>query len=234
MTTQNIGSEGFKWFVGVVEDRNDPLKLGRVRVRINTVHNNQNTQQLPTNKLPWATPLAPAISSSKNQVGLAPVGPEVGSTVFGFFMDGAESQLPVYFGTMFGIPDRDTTKHDVPELAREINNLNKQPVGPEPASPYNAKYPYNKVFRSESGHVFEIDDTPNFERIHTYHRSGSYREIDANGRRVEKIVGDDFEIVLSNKTVYIRGNVSIKVDGSYSVESGGTMTFKAPRIDFNP
>ena len=27
------GQDGFVWFTGVVEDRNDPTKLGRVRVR---------------------------------------------------------------------------------------------------------------------------------------------------------------------------------------------------------
>ena len=28
-----MGRDGFIWFAGVVEDRQDPLKLGRVRVR---------------------------------------------------------------------------------------------------------------------------------------------------------------------------------------------------------
>ena len=28
-----MGMDGFIWFTGVVEDRNDPSKLGRVRVR---------------------------------------------------------------------------------------------------------------------------------------------------------------------------------------------------------
>ena len=28
-----MGLDGFVWFTGVVEDRNDPAKLGRVRVR---------------------------------------------------------------------------------------------------------------------------------------------------------------------------------------------------------
>ena len=28
-----MGLDGFIWFVGVVEDRNDPDQLGRVRVR---------------------------------------------------------------------------------------------------------------------------------------------------------------------------------------------------------
>ncbi len=217
MTTQNIGSEGFKWFFGVVEDREDPLQLGRVKIRINTVHNNENTQQLPTSSLPWAIPLVPIISSSTNQVGLAPVGPQIGSTVFGFFMDGAESQMPVYIGAMFGIPDRDVKRHDVPELARGINNLSRQIVGPEPQSAYNAKYPYNKVFRSESGHVFEIDDTPNYERTHSFHKSGTYTEIDSAGRRVNKIVGDDFEIVVKDKTVYVQGNVNIQINGNASI-----------------
>ena len=232
--TMNMGSEGFKWFFGVVEDRDDPLKLGRVRLRVNTVDNTGNTQELPTSGLPWAIPLVPIMSSSKNQVGLAPVGPEIGSTVFGFFMDGSQGQQRVYMGSLFGIPGNDAKKHDVPEQARGIDTLNKQMVGPEPESAFAAVYPYNKVFKSESGHVFEVDDTPNKERIHTYHRSGTYNEVNAEGRRVQKVVGDDYEIVIRDKTVYIKGNVNIRVDGEYTVESGGTMTFRAPKIDMNP
>jgi len=242
MTTKNIGSEGFKWFFGVVEDRDDPLKLGRVRIRINTVHNTENKQDIPTKSLPWAIPLVPIISSSMSEVGLAPVGVEVGSTVFGFFMDSAESQMPVYFGSMFGIPDRDPKLHDVPSQAREMNTINNPQLGPEPESAYKSKYPYNKVFKSESGHIFEIDDTPNHERINTRHKMGTYTEIDETGRRVDKIVGDSYEIVAKNKTVYIqgdvnievKGNVNVNVSGTYTVQSAGNMTFKAPRIDFNP
>ena len=33
ITTDFMGRDGFTWFTGVVEDRADPLKLGRVRVR---------------------------------------------------------------------------------------------------------------------------------------------------------------------------------------------------------
>ncbi|NBT09279.1 MAG: hypothetical protein EBS98_10875 [Chitinophagia bacterium] len=227
-----MSADGFRWFLGVVEDRDDPLQLGRVRIRVLTgADNTQNTQELPTANLPWAIPLLPIVSSSKNRVGLAPVGPEVGSTVFGFFMDGSAGQKRVYMGTMPGIPGNDIKLHDVPEQALGINNLNKQLEGPEPQPAFGAKYPYNKVFKSESGHVIEIDDTPSRERLHTYHRSGSYREIDAEGRRVEKVVGDDYEIVVKNKTVYIKGNVNIKVDGKYTVDAGGEITFKAPNIN---
>ena len=36
-----MGMDGFIWFTGVVEDRNDPSKLGRVRVRRRTPHGRQ-------------------------------------------------------------------------------------------------------------------------------------------------------------------------------------------------
>jgi len=225
MTTQSLGEEGFRWFIGFVEDRNDPLKQGRIKVRALNVHG--NNVETPTKDLPWANILMPGYSSSLKQVGVSATGIQVGSTVFGFFMDGNETMLPVIIGVLPG-------KDDIPQLAQGIQSINKQEVAPEPATAYRAAYPYNKVFRSESGHVMEIDDTPNHERLHTYHRSGTYTEINEAGRRVEKIVGDDFEIVLKDKTVYIKGNVNIKVDGSYTVESKGNMLFKAPRIDFNP
>ena len=45
-------------FIGVVEDRNDPNQLGRVRVRVFSVHNDDKTQ-IPTRDLPWAMVLQP-------------------------------------------------------------------------------------------------------------------------------------------------------------------------------
>ena len=48
-----IGKDGFNWFYGVVEEINDPTKLGRVKVRI-FGHHTDNLQELPTTGLPWA------------------------------------------------------------------------------------------------------------------------------------------------------------------------------------
>ena len=45
---------------------------------------------------------------------------------------------------------------------------------PRPDSLYGAVYPYNHVHLSESGHLTEVDDTPNNERLHRYHRTGTY------------------------------------------------------------
>lgn len=90
-------------------------------------------------------------------------------------------------------------------------------------------YPFNKVTETESGHVFEVDDTPGNGRIHEYHNSGSFYEIQADGTKVTKIVGDDYEIVIGGKNVSISGgcNVTIvgdcklRVDGDYYEEING-------------
>lgn len=242
MTTKNLGKENLIWFIGKVEDRDDPLMLGRVKVRIYNLHPQQLNSTVSTNDIPWAIPMVPINSASLNGVGISPVGLMVGSVVFGFFMDGNEMQLPVIWGSYNKAPERDINKSDVPPEAREKNSVPQEQFGIEPKSPYAAKYPYNKVFRSERGHVIEIDDTPNHERIRVHHKSGTYEEINEEGRRVQKIVGDDFEIIKKDKNVYIqgdlnvtvKGSVNIKVDGTYTVESSGNMLFKAPRIDWNP
>lgn len=66
---------------------------------------------------------------------------------------------------------------------------------PNPITNYASKYPFNSVVESESGHVFEVDDTLGYERIHTFHRSGTHDEMLANGDRVQKTVGDNYRIV---------------------------------------
>jgi len=84
--------------------------------------------------------------------------------------------------------------------------------------PYNSTYPYNHVYQSESGHVFEFDDTKHSERIHLYHTKGTFFEIDANGTKVEKIIGDNYEILERNDHVYVKGSGNITIDGNWNVK----------------
>ena len=98
-----MGRNGFTWFVGVVEDRQDPQKLGRVRVRCLGLHTD-NLEKLPTADLPWAHPMNPITSATISGVGQTPLGPVEGTWVVGFFSDGAESQTPIIMGTLPGVP----------------------------------------------------------------------------------------------------------------------------------
>jgi hypothetical protein len=241
MITTKAGAQGFRWFFGRVEDRDDPKKLGRVRVRAFNVHP-QKKSLVTTEDLHWAFPLLPPFSAGNQGVGISPTGIMVGSIVFGFFADGDEGQIPLVMGTLAAMPDGVEANNDLPKTAREINDVKKTQIGPEPASPYKTKYPHNKVMQTERGHVFEVDDTPGGERIHLYHRSGTYTEIDSSGQKVNKVVGNEYNIIAGNEEVYIEGNVNVRVlgnvnilvDGTYTLESKGNMTLKAPRIDLNP
>ncbi len=98
-----MGKDGFQWFVGVVEDRQDPKHLGRVRVRCLGYHT-EDLVKLPTSDLPWAHPMNPITSATVSGIGQTPLGVVEGTWVVGFFTDGPEAQQPMIMGTLPGVP----------------------------------------------------------------------------------------------------------------------------------
>ena len=98
-----MGLDGFVWFVGVVEDRNDPDEQGRVRVRCLGFHT-ENLTSLPTADLPWAHVMHPVIDPSMHGMGNSPSFLVEGSWVIGFFRDAVEKQQPIIIGTIPGNP----------------------------------------------------------------------------------------------------------------------------------
>jgi len=294
-----IGHNGFVWWIGVVEDRMDPLNLGRCRVRIKGLHSDEKTV-ISTESLPWAQPLFSVNGSSSTPSTL-----KEGDFVMGFFMDGNATQFPIIMGMFHGIPEDTPNKEkgfndprddnqlassprkvksveypdkggvkiteqdkapaypyrlDQPTTSRlsrneEIdktiikvkNDSLKEAKGPEnsklwkePESAYKAKYPYNQVISTESGHYFELDDTFGHERIHTYHRSGTYSEMRPDGSQVDKVVKDKYTVVLNDdrvsisgdctvtiegtNKVYIIGDSNLTIDGNYNIKVKGNMT----------
>jgi hypothetical protein len=101
---------------------------------------------------------------------------------------------------------------------REVQTAGRNGVTwAQPESPYNAQYPFNKVFGSESGHAMEIDDTPGSERLNWAHRSGTFDEIGPNGTKVTKIVGDGYTILDKNGYILIEGIANVHVAGNCNV-----------------
>jgi hypothetical protein len=90
----------------------------------------------------------------------------------------------------------------------------------------NAKYPTNHVFETESGHYVEFDDTVGNERIHLYHKMGTFIEIDKSGNVVIKTVGNVTNIVAGNMDIYVKGNYSVSAGGNIDVYAGGNLTEK--------
>ena len=312
-----MGRDGFTWFMGICEDRNDPKALGRIRVRCFGYHTEDLTK-LPTQDLPWSQVILPPTAQPGSLPNITP-----GQWVFGFFRDPDMLQEPMVLGVMAGInssgadtregfgdpnaesaldtqdkkykakPDfgpypilvgqPDTSRlssggllQEHPEIAKrdeeatkEVLIANDEPGDPnkwnellttdtskagEAASGTNPEtgeartpkkrrepeYPYNHVRETESGHIQEFDDTPFAERIYEKHKSGTFYEIDADGNKVTRIVGDRYEIVAgaeyvnvkgdvnltidSNCNTYIKGNWNIQVDGDVKEVIKGKMT----------
>lgn len=106
-------------------------------------------------------------------------------------------------------------KRDVPMAGRNGETWS------QPESPYAARYPYNKVFGGESGHVLEIDDTPGAERLNFAHRSGTFDEIGPDGTKVTKIVGDGYTIYENDGFILIEGQANVHVAGACNVYIAG-------------
>ena len=238
-------------YLGVVESRDDPLKLARVRVRVFDVHTD-DIEVLPTNDLPWAHVLHSGAATS--DVGDSVSGLVVGSWVVVTFLN---EQTPLIMGALHGHPiqgavqgdggfvnasgeyPRRFNESDVNRLARndatphdilafkENTRTTSVPVAlsettwNEPASAYNTVYPYNVVWESESGHIRECDDTPGAERTHEYHKAGTFTEIDANGQRVTRIVSDNYTIVAGTDYAYIAGDVNLTIGTNCNTRVAG-------------
>ena len=289
-----MGLDGFVWFTGVVENRSDPAKLGRVQVRCLGFHT-EDLNDIPTKDLPWAHVMHPVTDPSMQGMGNTPTFLVEGSWVVGFFLDANERQQPLIIGSLPGYPQNipDITKgfndpdgeypsehidhsghglneSDVSRLAREeaaeqhrtlINRRDtifksiptatkphvstvstsstKETAGsfdePKPrGTTVTGLYPFNKVYESESGHIKEIDDTPDGERLYTQHSAGTYEEIIADGTKTVKVVGDNYELIAGGSNLYVRGNINLTcsgikrelIEGDYILEVGGDFTRK--------
>ena len=87
-----------RWFIGIVEQvGGDVPQLGRVRVRIHGIHGPAN--ELPLADLPYASVMLPATEGGVSGIGRS-TGLIQGATVFGIFMDGTNSQLPLVLGSI--------------------------------------------------------------------------------------------------------------------------------------
>ena len=98
-----MGLDGFVWFVGVVENRNDPAKLGRVQVRCLGYHT-EDLVDIPSKDLPWAHVMHPVTDPSMQGLGNSPTFLVEGSWVVGFFRDANEKQQPIIMGSLPGVP----------------------------------------------------------------------------------------------------------------------------------
>jgi hypothetical protein len=106
-----IGRDGFRWWIGQVapegaqgEQINGGGWGNRRKVRIMGYHP-YNTTELPNEELPWAQCMLPTTTGTGAGNNATNVKILPGDSVFGFFMDGDNAQIPVIIGA-FGRTDQ--------------------------------------------------------------------------------------------------------------------------------
>lgn len=275
MNNYFMGQDGFNWFVGVVEDRDDPEKAGRVKVRCLGYHS-ANVQEIPKDDLPWASVMMPVTAGANSGIGFSPHFLLEGTWVVGFFRDPAK-QEPVIIGAIPGKNTTETTNFTIAASSKvggfsspkdgggfidpnskyptdlyldiaDTNLLAQESADTHPSKSVkdtldswstasgsaeqiastqaSAKYPTNHVFETESGHYVEFDDTEGNERIHLYHKMGTFIEIDSSGNVIIKTVGNVTNIVAGNMDTYVKGNYSVSAGGNIDVYAGKDLTEK--------
>lgn len=141
-----IGQEGFFWWIGVVEDRQDPEELGRVRVRCFGWHT-ENKEKIPTNALPWAHIMIPPNAP-------ASYAPKEGDMVVGFFMDGASGQSPVVMGVLPGKPSKKPNyEKGFSDPRKDLGSSPKKPDDSAEAYPkgkYLKESTFNRLSRAKA------------------------------------------------------------------------------------
>jgi len=237
-----------RWFIGVVKSVSDPLMMGRLQVRIHGIHG-EDVDQVPDENLPWAQVLTPVTEGGIKNLGNF-LGIQVDARVFGIFLDGNNSQQPLILGSLpHSIDSTSTggkemkvttnvmaqgTTSTVDEYSEfDVAKKTEKEMIDEPLQKniWKPVYPHNKVTQTSSGHVIEIDDTPDAERIHIYHKSGTFIEMQPNGDVVTQHA-NGFRSVTGNDKLYASGDVTWNIEGNITFSSLKNITFNA-KENFN-
>ena len=144
ISTNQIGADGFNWWIGQVETgrESDPKKSGRYRVRIVGVHLRYG-QKTPTEQLPWANVVMPVTTPfSDGGVTGATAELRAGNWVIGFFLDN-DKQRPIIMGSVGHTAGATVVDNDDPVAGgdgpRNFTTVTSSEVKPSAHLPQNAQ-----------------------------------------------------------------------------------------------
>lgn len=243
-----MGESGFYHFFGVVEGRDDPLKSGRLQVRIYGDHTDDLTA-LPTNELPWAQIVVPLTGHTNTMPSVRD-----GQLVFGYYADGIEKQVPIILGQVPTIKDACLDEEGIKEKGfqdqRETQETKRPdgtqtPTGIDTAgsNPDNYKESAHFKKREETKHISSINSytepTSTYNAKYPYNKaieteSGHVIEYDdspgaerimiqhRSGAYVEMIAdGTVLYKAVGNRHDIVNGSATTSVSGSTNTLVGG-------------
>ena len=195
MREDDFIGQKFYWFTGEVKDIADPESFNRVRVFCHGYHPDELREKNNKEHLPWATVMMPTTSAGIQDVG-ANHHLEEGSWVVGFFRDGASAQDPIVMGSI-------TTSTTVGN--NQIYDL------------HSSASTTNKIYRSNAGHLIELENESGNETIQVTHAKGAKITIDADNNLTIDVKEGDTSITTG-------GDTKIKTIGKTNIDSDEEIT----------
>lgn len=120
--------DNVRWFIGTVLNvYDDPRQEGRVQIMIHGIHSDDETD-IPSGDYPWAQVLLPTTEGGSSGIGQGP-GLLESAKVFGIFLDGKESQMPLVLGSLVhtgfitagGVRDASLKSSGITEASSPVN-----------------------------------------------------------------------------------------------------------------
>ncbi len=200
-----VGLDSFIWWIGVVEDRQDPMKLGRCRVRIFGIHTESLTE-IPSEDLPWAS-----VVHSLNSHTFAT--PKETDVVMGFFADGRNGQVPIIMGI---IPGYETNEKNTGSGFHDLRSQDTIKSAP--------KYPVARTYKTDGTGIHLVEaNTANSEVVESLRYP---RDEDLNKNTITG---------LSRGVLRPTDVMQSRQDKPYPiVGTAGDQTFKEPPPAFSP
>ena len=177
--SQFYGDEN-RWFIGkVAQVHNDPSRTARVKVRIFGLHEDESI--VIPDDLPWAQVVVPVTEGGGSGIGNNGIGIQPQSLVFGMFLDGKNSQMPIVFGS---IPTNENFHQDLVNVG-EISEDPRERYGGFSENQYKQTQNYLDADPRHKGSVdFDLNGSSNIERAFNWFLSelgGGYTPAQACG-----------------------------------------------------
>lgn len=207
----NILTQQKIFYKGVIEDNNDPLKIGRVKVRVLGVHDS-NTVEVPTASLPWSNVIKSLdFGGFQSGVGISSV-PTKGTWVW-CFLENNDINSFIVFGAISGISKVKQAGHGFTD-----------PSGVYPKNDYLGYSDYNKaqtpsylnnnVIQTPGGHLVELNDGGHIKITHI---NGNYIQLLANGEL----------------NIFSSGNININTNATTNINCSSSTVITCPTTTIN-
>ena len=214
-------------YAGIVERNKDPLKLGRLKIRVPHVYGSSATGSgyIATNDLPWALPAGLPAGGSSASGGFSQL-PTTGDKVWVRFLDG-EPEKPIWEWGMQSIDDRDNLKLHSYDVGTPVGAPNRTLW-----TRYNHAIEINEgsiIITTSRGYRMVLLDASTVAsqdgKITITTQLGNMIELDDLDSTIKVTVLEDLYFTVLNDVIGTSSNFTwTTTNGDYSLTAGGAFS----------